>query len=88
MKPAIPFVGYERISIPGYQPCQFCLFCAKACFGPALFGRIMMVANKWLPAATGAEGDRHVPGHRSRTALTRGLATVLTEQAAVANNEV
>ena len=55
---------------------------------PALFGRIMMVANKWLPAATGAEGDRHVPGHRSRTALTRGLATVLTEQAAVANNEV
>jgi len=54
---------------------------------PALVGRAMMLANKLLPGPTGAEGDRHRRGHESRTPLTSGIATALTEQAALANNE-
>jgi NAD(P)-dependent dehydrogenase (short-subunit alcohol dehydrogenase family) len=54
---------------------------------PALVGRAMMLANKLLPAPTGAAGDRHRRGRESRTPLTSGFATALTEQAAVANNE-
>ena len=55
---------------------------------PALVGRMMMLANKLLPGPTGAEGDRHRRGRESRTPLSSGFATTLTEQAAVANNEI
>jgi NAD(P)-dependent dehydrogenase (short-subunit alcohol dehydrogenase family) len=55
---------------------------------PGLVGRAMMMANKLLPGPAGAEGDHHRRGRDSRTAVTSGMATALTERAAVANNEV
>jgi NAD(P)-dependent dehydrogenase (short-subunit alcohol dehydrogenase family) len=54
---------------------------------PALVGRVMMVANKVLPGPTGAAGDQHRRGRDSRTPISSGLATALTEQAAAVNNE-
>ncbi len=55
---------------------------------PALIGRAMMLANKVLPGAAGAEGDHHRRGRDSRTPVTSGVASTLTDRAAVANNEV
>lgn len=55
---------------------------------PALVGRAMMLANKALPGPAGAEGDHHRRGRDSRTPVTSGIATALTEKAAMANNEV
>jgi NAD(P)-dependent dehydrogenase (short-subunit alcohol dehydrogenase family) len=55
---------------------------------PALVGRAMMLANKLLPGPAGPTGDHHRRGRESRTPVTSGLATALTERAAVSNNEV
>jgi NAD(P)-dependent dehydrogenase (short-subunit alcohol dehydrogenase family) len=55
---------------------------------PALVGRAMMLANKLLPGPAGPTGDHHRRGRESRTPVTSGLATALTERAAASNNEV
>ena len=55
---------------------------------PATVGRMMMLANKVLPGPNGAAGDQHRRGRDSRTPVSSGIATALTEQAAVVNNEV
>ena len=55
---------------------------------PATVARALALANRLLPGPTGPEGDRHKRGRHSRTKLSESPATVLTERAAAANNEL
>jgi NAD(P)-dependent dehydrogenase (short-subunit alcohol dehydrogenase family) len=55
---------------------------------PALVARAMEVANRVLPGPNGAEGDRRKRGKESASGWAPSAATVLTDRAAVANNEI
>jgi NAD(P)-dependent dehydrogenase (short-subunit alcohol dehydrogenase family) len=55
---------------------------------PAVVARAMELANRLLPGANGAEGDTRKRGQESESRWAPSEATVLTDRAAVANNEV
>jgi NAD(P)-dependent dehydrogenase (short-subunit alcohol dehydrogenase family) len=56
---------------------------------PGVVARVMMLANRVLPGpSTDAAGDRKQRGRDSRTPVTESAATVLTQRAAAANNEL
>jgi NAD(P)-dependent dehydrogenase (short-subunit alcohol dehydrogenase family) len=55
---------------------------------PAAIARAMMVANRFLPGPNGAHGDRGKRGGESTSKWAPSAATVLTDKAAVVNNEV
>ena len=55
---------------------------------PATIARVMALVNRLLPAPDGPEGDRHRRGKDSQSRWTDSVATALTQQAAVANNEI
>jgi len=50
-------------------------------------GRAMFVVNRFLPAPSGVRGDRGRPGRESTSKWAPSAATVLTDKAAVMNNE-
>jgi NAD(P)-dependent dehydrogenase (short-subunit alcohol dehydrogenase family) len=55
---------------------------------PAVVARAMELANRLLPGANGVEGDTRKRGRESGSRWAPSAATVLTDRAAVANNEV
>lgn len=55
---------------------------------PRLFARVMEVAARLLPGPAGPEGDIARRGLESESKWAPSAATVLTDRAAVANNEV
>jgi NAD(P)-dependent dehydrogenase (short-subunit alcohol dehydrogenase family) len=55
---------------------------------PATVARAMVLANRLLPGPNGAEGDRRKRGRESMSRWAPSFATVLTDRAAVANNEL
>ena len=55
---------------------------------PGSVARAMAVANRVLPGPGGAEGDRQRRGRNSQSKWTESFATVLTDRAAMANNEI
>jgi NAD(P)-dependent dehydrogenase (short-subunit alcohol dehydrogenase family) len=55
---------------------------------PALVADAMQAVNQALPGATGPEGDRHRKGREAESGWSPSAATLLTERAAVANNEI
>jgi NAD(P)-dependent dehydrogenase (short-subunit alcohol dehydrogenase family) len=55
---------------------------------PAIVAHAMMLANNFLPGATGSAGDRHKKGRESDSKWSPSVATTLTDRAALANNEV
>lgn len=55
---------------------------------PRAVARVLALVNRVLPAADGVEGDRHRRGRESRSKWTESGATILTERAAMANNEI
>jgi NAD(P)-dependent dehydrogenase (short-subunit alcohol dehydrogenase family) len=55
---------------------------------PGAIARVMAVANAVLPGPNGAEGDQRRRGRDSESTWTDSVATVLTERAAVLNNEL
>jgi NAD(P)-dependent dehydrogenase (short-subunit alcohol dehydrogenase family) len=55
---------------------------------PGAVARVLMVANRFLPGPTDAEGDRSKRGGESTSKWAPSAATVLTDKAAVVNNEV
>ena len=55
---------------------------------PSTVARAAALANRFLPGPTGPEGDRHRRGRESQTAVTESFATVLTQKAALKNNEL
>ena len=55
---------------------------------PGLAARVMAAANRLLPGPNGAEGDARRPGHHSQSKWTDSVATMLTDRAAAANNEL
>jgi NAD(P)-dependent dehydrogenase (short-subunit alcohol dehydrogenase family) len=55
---------------------------------PAIVARAMMMANRLLPPPNGEGGDRRRRGSASTSRWAPSLATVLTDRAAVMNNEV
>jgi NAD(P)-dependent dehydrogenase (short-subunit alcohol dehydrogenase family) len=55
---------------------------------PGAVARATAIANRVLPGPNGPEGDQQRKGRDSQTAWTDSFATVLTERAAVANNEI
>jgi NAD(P)-dependent dehydrogenase (short-subunit alcohol dehydrogenase family) len=55
---------------------------------PRSVARAMAVANRVLPGPNGSEGDHHRRGRDSQAKWADSLATILTDRAAVANNEV
>jgi NAD(P)-dependent dehydrogenase (short-subunit alcohol dehydrogenase family) len=54
---------------------------------PALVARAMEITNRMLPGPNGADGDRSKRGRESESVWAPSVATVLTDRAAVANNE-
>jgi NAD(P)-dependent dehydrogenase (short-subunit alcohol dehydrogenase family) len=54
---------------------------------PALVARAMEITNRMLPGPNGADGDRSKRGKESESVWAPSVATVLTDRAAVANNE-
>jgi NAD(P)-dependent dehydrogenase (short-subunit alcohol dehydrogenase family) len=54
---------------------------------PNLVARLMMIGARLLPRATGPGGDHVRRGYESESRWAPSAATVLTERAAVANNE-
>jgi NAD(P)-dependent dehydrogenase (short-subunit alcohol dehydrogenase family) len=54
---------------------------------PATVARVMQLVNRLLPGPDGANGDRRKRGWES-SALVPPAVTVLTDRAAVANNEL
>jgi NAD(P)-dependent dehydrogenase (short-subunit alcohol dehydrogenase family) len=56
-------------------------------FAQGLMGELMMQATRLLPRPAGPEGDRHRKGRESQSKWAPSPATVLTDRAAVANNE-
>ena len=57
-------------------------------FLPGLVAHTMVVANRMLPGRNGATGDRNKRGADSTSRWAPSAATVLTDKAAVVNNEV
>src|SRR3954462_583694 len=55
---------------------------------PRFVARAMEVANRLLPGPNGAEGDRRKRGGESTSRGAPSAATVLTDRAALANNEI
>ncbi len=55
---------------------------------PAAIARALMVANRFLPGPAGANGDFGRRGSASTSKWAPSAATVLTDKAAVVNNEV
>jgi NAD(P)-dependent dehydrogenase (short-subunit alcohol dehydrogenase family) len=55
---------------------------------PRFVARAMEVANRLLPGPNGAEGDRRKRGSESTSRWAPSAATVLTDRAALANNEI
>lgn len=55
---------------------------------PNTFGRLMTLATRMLPRATGVSGDESWTGHEARPAKLPRFATALGDRAAVRNNEV
>jgi NAD(P)-dependent dehydrogenase (short-subunit alcohol dehydrogenase family) len=55
---------------------------------PGAVARAMMVANRFLPGPNGADGDRGRRGREATSKWAPSAATVLTDKAAVVNNEV
>jgi NAD(P)-dependent dehydrogenase (short-subunit alcohol dehydrogenase family) len=55
---------------------------------PGAVGRLLMMANRLLPAAAGARGDRPKKGWQSESKWAPSVATALTDKAAMANNEI
>lgn len=55
---------------------------------PGAIARAMMVANRFLPGPNGVNGDRGKRGSESTSKWAPSAATVLTDKAAVVNNEV
>jgi short-subunit dehydrogenase len=55
---------------------------------PGSVGRLLMMANRLLPAATGSGGDRPKKGWQSESKWAPSVATALTDKAAMANNEI
>lgn len=55
---------------------------------PQWVARAMVLANRLLPGVAGPEGDRAKFGSQAASALVPPAVTVLTNQAAVANNEI
>jgi short-subunit dehydrogenase len=55
---------------------------------PDLVARVLKVVNRLLPGPTGTAGDRHKKGRASESRWAPSAATVLTDRAAAANNEL
>ena len=55
---------------------------------PRFVARAIAVANRLLPGPNGAEGDRRKRGSESTSKWAPSAATVLTDRAALANNEM
>jgi NAD(P)-dependent dehydrogenase (short-subunit alcohol dehydrogenase family) len=55
---------------------------------PAVVARAMMAVNRILPSPNGSDGDRRRRGRESTSKWAPSAATVLTDRAAVVNNEV
>ena len=55
---------------------------------PNTFGRMMTLANRILPAPTGASGDESWPGREARPAAMPRVVTALADRAAIRNNEL
>lgn len=55
---------------------------------PAVVARAMEIANRLLPGPNGVAGDRRKRGRESASKWTSSSATVLTDRAAAANNEL
>jgi NAD(P)-dependent dehydrogenase (short-subunit alcohol dehydrogenase family) len=55
---------------------------------PNTFGRMMMLATRMLPGATGAAGDEAWTGRESRPANMPRAVTILGDRAALRNNEL
>jgi len=55
---------------------------------PAVVARAMMAVNRILPSPNGSDGDRRRRGRESTSKWAPSAATVLTDKAAVVNNEV
>lgn len=55
---------------------------------PRAVARLTMLANRLLPGPNGSEGDQHRKGRESTSRWAPSAATILTDRAAVANNEV
>jgi hypothetical protein len=60
----------------------------SAHLAPALVARAMMAVNRLLPGPNGIAGDRRRRGRESASKWAPSAATVLTDRAAVVNNEV
>lgn len=56
--------------------------------GPSAVARVMTIVNAMLPGPNGTAGDRRKRGSASVSKWAPSAATVLTDRAAVANNEV
>jgi NAD(P)-dependent dehydrogenase (short-subunit alcohol dehydrogenase family) len=55
---------------------------------PAAFAAAMMLVARVLPGPNGTEGDRPKKGYESESRWAPSIATILSDRAAVANNEV
>ena len=55
---------------------------------PGAMARLMVLANRMLPAPTGRDGNRLKRGRASQSPVTESFATALTQRAAAANNEM
>jgi short-subunit dehydrogenase len=55
---------------------------------PQTIARVLALANKLLPAATGTRGDRHRRGRESGSRWAPSAVTTLSDRAAVANNQL
>lgn len=55
---------------------------------PRIAARVTMLANRLLPGPNGPDGDRHRKGRESTSRWAPSAATILTDRAAAANNEV
>jgi hypothetical protein len=55
---------------------------------PSAVARAMIVANRFLPGPNGVNGDQGRRGGESTSKWAPSTATVLTDKAAVMNNEV
>lgn len=55
---------------------------------PDMVATAMMLANRLLPGPAGVQGDRHKKGRDSESKWAPSAATVLTDRAAVVNNEI
>jgi NAD(P)-dependent dehydrogenase (short-subunit alcohol dehydrogenase family) len=55
---------------------------------PTLSAHVASLANRLLPKPAGRSGDQHRRGRDTESKWTDGIATALTDRAAVANNEI